>query len=107
MRGWIDRYGPLIVLLLLGLQGAVFLWAMDQRSQDSGMATIYCTGGSGWLPPVYVALHLGFFAMVLLGAAALRWPGLRRAYIAALAAGLVMLTFQPALVESGHLTCQR
>lgn len=100
MRQWIDRHGPLIVLMLLGVQGAVFLWAMDR-----GTATIFCTTGKGWLPVVYVALHLGFSVMAVVGLAALRWPRLRVIYAGALAAGLVVLMLQPALVAGGRLTC--
>jgi hypothetical protein len=94
------RYGPLIILLLLGLQGAVFLWAMD-----GGQASILCVRGHGWLPQVYALLHLGFLVMAVLGFAALRWQRLRVTYAVLLIAGLIVLTFQPALVASGRLTC--
>lgn len=100
VRGWIERYGPLAIILLLGLQGGVFLWAMDR-----GTPSIFCTGGAGWLPRVYAALHLGFAGLAVMGAAALRWRGLRLAYAVLLGAGLVVLMFQPALVASGRLVC--
>lgn len=100
MRGLIDRYGPLAILMLLGLQGAVFLWAMDK-----GTFSIFCTVGHGWLPALYAALHLGFAVLAVLGLAALRWPGLRLVYAVLLGLGLVILMFQPALVASGQLTC--
>lgn len=100
MREWIDRYGPLVILMLLGLQGAVFLRAMDK-----GTFSIFCTAGHGWLPKAYATLHLGFAGLVVMGLAALRWPRLRLAYAVLLGVGLVVLTFQPALVASGQLTC--
>jgi hypothetical protein len=94
------RYGPLIILMLLGLQGAVFL-----RAMDGGTDTIFCTFGQGWLPAAFRALHLGFALMAVLGLAALRWRHLGRPYVVALILGLVLLAFQPALVASGQLTC--
>lgn len=94
------RHGPLAVLLLLGLQGAFLLKAMDK-----GTASIFCTGGSGWVPKAYEALHLGFLFMAVLGVAALHWPRLRLPYAALLIMGLCMLVFQPMLVATGQLTC--
>jgi hypothetical protein len=91
MRGWIERYGPLVVLMLLGLQGAVFLRAMDK-----GTFSVFCTAGHGWLPALYATLHLGFAVLAVMGLAALRWPGLRLAYAVLLGVGLVVLMFQPA-----------
>jgi hypothetical protein len=100
--GMLRRHGPLIILLLLGLQGAIFL-----RSLDGGTGSILCTGGHGLLPGVYTVLHLGFVVMAVLGLAALQWPHLRLPYAALLIAGLALLLFQPMLVASGHLTCGR
>jgi p-aminobenzoyl-glutamate transporter AbgT len=96
----------LVASLLLAQLGCFWL------SLNAGSYSIFCTGASTFVATasptlswLFGLLHLSFIVLLFVGGASMRWPRLRRFYLAFTLFGLCLLPVQSAFVEAGRLTC--